>query len=409
MPDTIIVILAVAPLLCWLHLYWSRGGFWRADYRLPTETPELQAWPVVAAVIPARNEAESIGRAICSLLAQDYPGMFRIVVVDDSSTDGTRAEAERVAVSPAKVLVIAAEALPEGWTGKLWAVQQGVNLVAERWPETLYLLLTDADIEHHSANVRRLVAKAEIERRDLVSLMVRLRCQSFWERLLVPAFVFFFQKLFPFSRVNDSARPEAAAAGGCMLVRRGTLAKVGGIAAIRDRLIDDCALAAQIKRYGSIWLGLAEETRSLRPYFKLRDFWAMVARTAFTQLEHSPLQLAMTIVMMSVLYLLPAIVIGWGLWAGNLYATALGMVALLIMVGTFRPTLTLYDMPLGWSLALPLVATLYVLMTVDSARRTWQGRGGFWKGRSFKHSPRADLSAVGDRIDGAAADTSEAG
>jgi hopene-associated glycosyltransferase HpnB len=334
MPDTIIAVLAVISLLCWLHLCWGRSGFWRADHRLPAETPELQARPVVAAVIPARNEAESIGRAVRSLLAQDYPGVLRIVVVDDSSADGTRAEAERAAGSTGRLLVIAAEVLPGGWTGKLWAVQQGVKLVAERWPETTYLLLTDADIEHHSANVRRLVAKGEIERRDLVSLMVRLRCQSFWERLLVPAFVFFFQKLYPFPRVNDSARPEAAAAGGCMLVRRRTLEAAGGIAAIRDRLIDDCALAARIKSYGSIWLGLAEETRSLRPYPRLRDFWAMVARTAFTQLEHSPLQLAITVVMMSVIYLVPAIATGWGFWAGNLYATALGAVASLIMIST---------------------------------------------------------------------------
>jgi hopene-associated glycosyltransferase HpnB len=192
-------------------------------------------------------------------------------------------------------------------------VQQGVKLVAERWPGTAYLLLTDADIEHHCANVRRLVAKAEIERQDLVSLMVRLRCQSFWERLLVPAFVFFFQKLFPFPRVDDSARPEAAAAGGCMLVRRGALEAAGGIVTIRDRLIDDCALAARIKMYGSICLGLAEETRSLRAYPRLRDFWAMVARTAFTYLDHSRFQLGMTVITMSVMYLAPAIAAGWGL------------------------------------------------------------------------------------------------
>jgi hopene-associated glycosyltransferase HpnB len=316
-----------------------------------------------------------------------------IVVVDDSSTDDTRAAAERAAGSTEKLLVIGAEALPGGWTGKLWAVQQGVKLVAERWPEATYLLLTDADIEHHSANVRRLVAKAESERRDLVSLMVRLRCQSFWERLLVPVFVFFFQKLFPFPRVNDKARPEAAAAGGCMLVRSGTLEAAGGIAAIRDRLIDDCALAARIKSHGSIWLGLAEETRSLRPYPRLRDFWAMVARTAFTQLEHSPLRLAITVVVMSIMYLVPAVATGWGLSVGNVYATALGTVASLTMISTFRPTLTLYDMPLGWSFASPLAAVLYILMTVDSARRTWQGRGGFWKGRTFERRLPADLSA----------------
>jgi hopene-associated glycosyltransferase HpnB len=266
-------------------------------------------------------------------------------------------------------------------------------MVTDRWSDDRYLLLTDADIQHHPTNLRRLVVKAESEGRDLVSLMVRLRCQSFWERLLVPAIIFFFQKLFPFTRVNDPVRPEAAAAGGCMLVRRQSLEAIGGIAAIRDRLIDDCALAAEIKAHGSIWLGHADETRSLRRYPRLRDFWVMVARTAFTYLDHSPGRLVISIVGMSTLYLVPPVALLWGIGAADPFVTALGALAWIIMSGTFRPTLELYRIPLAWGLTLPVAALLYVLMTIDSARRHWQGRGGLWKGRTFERGARPNLHA----------------
>ena len=349
MPETSIGVLAVLSLLIWLHLRWGRSNFWRCDQRLPIEVPALHAWPSVTAIIPARDEAESIGSSLRSLLAQDYPGQFRIVVVDDGSTDGTRSEAEQAfPSSDDRVLIVSGERLPEGWSGKLWAIHQGVQLATGRWPDNRYLLLTDADIQHHPTNLRRLVVKAELEGRDLVSLMAQLRCQSFWERLLVPAFIFFFQKLYPFTRVNDPVRPEAAAAGGCMLVRGQSLKAAGGIAAIRDCLIDDCALAERIKGHGSIWLGHAEETRSLRRYPRLRDFWAMVARTAFTYLDHSRWRLAITIVMMSIIYLVPPAAFLWGIAAADPFVTAVGALTWIVMVGSFRPTLALYRMSCAW-------------------------------------------------------------
>lgn len=394
MPDASIGLLAVFSLLIWLHLRWGRRNFWRCDQRLPIEVPALHAWPSVTAIIPARNWAECIGSSLRSLLAQDYPGQFRIVVVDDGSTDGTRSEAEQAfPSSDDRVLIARGERLPEGWSGKLWAVHQGVQLANGRWLASRYFLLTDADIQHHPTNLRRLVVKAELEGRDLVSLMVQLRCQAFWERLLVPAFIFFFQKLYPFTRVNYPARPEAAAAGGCMLVRGQSLEAAGGIAAIRDCLIDDCALAERIKADGSIWLGHAEETRSLRRYPRPRDFWAMVARTASTYLDHSWGRLAITIVMMVSIYLVPPVAFTWGIGAADPFVTAVSALASVVMVGTFQPTLALYRMSWAWGLALPVAAFLYLLMTVNSARRHWQGRGGLWKGRTFERGVRADLHA----------------
>jgi hopene-associated glycosyltransferase HpnB len=381
MPEALIFF-ALLSLGAWTYVCWGHGSFWRADQRLPETHSAPEQWPNVTAVIPARNEAEHIATAVRSLLGQDYPGDLRVVVVDDGSTDGTGTLAER-AGSPDRLLVFSGRPLPTGWTGKLWAVDQGIRAADKRWPDSGFLLLTDADIEHHPSKLRRLVAKAEIERRDLVSLMVQLRCQTFWERLLVPAFVFFFQKLFPFPWVNDPQRPEAAAAGGCMLIRAQTLTASGGIGAIRDQLIDDCALATRIKAHAPIWLGLSEQTRSLRAYACLRDVWSMVARTAFTQLRHSVRRLLMTVVGMIVMYVTPPVALVAGILGSNPWAAALGATAWGLMVCAFRPTLGLYRLSTGWALALPVTAVFYVLMTVDSARRTWLGRGGMWKGRSF--------------------------
>jgi len=243
--------------------------------------------------------------------------------------------------------------------------------------------LTDADIEHDPGNVRRLVFKAEAEGRHLVSLMVKLRCESVWERLLIPAFVFFFQKLYPFPAVNDPHSRTAAAAGGCMLVRRETLAQAGGIDAIRSEVIDDCALARLIKKRGPIWLGLATRTRSLRAYDGLAEIWDMVARTAYVQLRHSVPALAGTVVGMAVIYLVPplAFAVGTALRDGALAAA--GLLAWLVMALAYGPTLALYGRSVAWAVALPAAAGLYTLMTVSSAYRHWRGRGAAWKGRHY--------------------------
>lgn len=378
---TFLLASALFSVLGWVCLLGWRGGFWRSDQQLPTALPAPARWPRVTAVIPSRNEADGIGRVVRSLLAQDYPGAFAIVVVDDNSTDGTAAVATSAAGGDARLTVLTGSPLPKRWTGKLWAVHQGIGKALET-SEPEYLLLTDADIEHSPDNLRRLIAMAEGEKRDLVSLMVRLRCETFWERLLIPPFIFFFQKLYPFSWVSDDARPEAAAAGGCLLVRTATLQSIGGIAAIRGKLIDDCALAARIKgRGGALWLGLSDATRSLRPYPRLRDIWAMVARTAFTQLDHSTVRLILTVIVMLVLYLLPPISLLYGLAAGAGELVALGAGAWALMAASFLPTLTVYRLSAAWSLLLPVAAALYVMMTCDSARLSWLGRGGAWKGR----------------------------
>lgn len=378
---TVLLASALLSVLGWIYLLGWRGGFWRSDQRLPAALPAPARWPRVTAVIPSRNETAGIGRAVRSLLAQDYPGSFAIIVVDDDSNDGTAAAAIAAGQGDPRLTVLIGSPLPKRWTGKLWAVHQGIRkALATSNPE--YLLLTDADIEHSPDNLRRLIAMAENGKRDLVSLMVRLRCETFWERLLIPPFIFFFQKLYPFSWVSNDARPEAAAAGGCLLVRTATLESVDGIAAIRGKIIDDCALAARIKgRRGAIWVGLCEATRSLRPYPQLRDVWAMVARTAFTQLDHSPVRLILTVVGMLILYLLPPISLLYGLTAGAGQLGALGAGAWALMTVSFLPTLAFYRLSAAWSLLLPVAAALYVLMACDSARLSWLGHGGAWKGR----------------------------
>ncbi len=372
-------VVATLSLIAWLVLLFGRGGFWRADQRLGQGSPDLESWPSVVAVIPARDEAPTIGRAVNSLLTQDYPGDLSVIVVDDGSTDGTAAAAGNAP----RLTVVPGAPLPSGWTGKLWAVHQGLKASSSVDPEARYVLLTDADIAHAPTAVRRLVDKAEYEGLALASLMVRLHCAGAWERLLIPAFVFFFQKLYPFPWVNDPARPQAAAAGGCMLVRRTALDAVGGVAAIRDRLIDDCALAARVENEGLIWLGLSTESVSLRTYDRLDEIWTMVARTAYTQLGHSPLALIGTVVGMAVLYLAPAAAVLVGGMAGDVAAVVAGAAAWLLMAVAYRPTHTLYRQPPAATLLLPVAALLYTLMTIDSARRHLQGRGGAWKGRVY--------------------------
>jgi hopene-associated glycosyltransferase HpnB len=381
-----LTVLAMISLAAWLAQAFARAGVWRCDQRLAPEPAALPVWPDVIAVMPARNEAAHVGRAVASLLGQDYPGRFELILVDDGSTDGT-AEAARDAAkrlgTDGRLAILAGTPLPSGWAGKLWAIEQGIEAARAR-DAAPYFLFTDADIEHDKFNVRRLVAKAEADKLDLVSLMVRLHCASFWERLLIPAFVFFFQTLYPFPAVNRRSSRVAAAAGGCMLVRRATLERAGGIAAIRNAIIDDCALARSIKAQGgALWLGLSESVVSARDYRGLGEIWRMVARSAYHQLGYSPLLLGATVLAMAIVYLAPPAIVILGLVSGHWPAAALALAAWAIMAWIYRPTLALYGASSARAWHLPAAAAFYLAMTVDSARRHWQGRGNAWKGRSY--------------------------
>lgn len=371
-------------LAIWVGLLGFWGGFWQANQRLHAAI--IEKYPSVWAIVPARNEAELLPITLRSLLTQDYPGLA-VVLVDDGSTDGTAQVAQEVAADTHRQLkVLSAQPLPSGWTGKLWALNQGISYAQEQLPPPDYLLLSDADIEHHSTNLRELVSKAETENLDLVSLMVLLRCQSAWEKLLIPAFVFFFQKLYPFGLVNDPQSRIAAAAGGCILIRSQALNCIGGMAAVRQALIDDCALAQAVKSHrleGRIWLGLSEFTRSLRPYPSLKSIWDLVARTAFTQLNYSSLLLVGTVAAMFLIYLVPPLAVVLGVLMKNWLVAIAGLSGWLLMAGTYWPTLKLYGCSPGRSLSLPGVAFLYTLMTIDSALRHWRGQGGAWKGRVY--------------------------
>jgi hopene-associated glycosyltransferase HpnB len=377
-------LVGLASLLAWLYLAFLHGRFWRGEARLePGAPPALAggAWPRVVAVVPARNEEDAVLRSLPSLLAQDYPGPFEVVLVDDQSEDATAARARALAEADPRLAVVRTPPRPEGWVGKMWAVHTGVALAARRRPDAEYWLFTDADVEHTPGNLRRLVAKARREGLDLVSLMVRLHCERGWERLLVPAFVYFFQKLYPFPRINDPRSRTAGAAGGCMLVRADALARAGGIEAIRGEIIDDCALGRALKAGGRIWVGLGPSEYSFRPYPRLGDVWSMVARSAYTQLGHSPLLLAGTLVGLVLVYLAPPLLaLGWPLH-GSAAAAGAALAAWALMAWTFQPTLRDYGRSPWLGLALPVAGALYLAMTVDSARRHHRGRGAEWKGR----------------------------
>jgi hopene-associated glycosyltransferase HpnB len=377
---------AALSLAVWLYLLLGRDGFWRAHPRIEDEASAApQSWPAVVAIVPARDEAAHVETALCSLLAQDYPGELAVVLVDDQSEDATAAIGRRLATGQSRTLeVIGARPLPGGWSGKLWAISEGLRHAPPCWPDACYILLTDADIAHAPGNLARLVAKAEAERLDLTSLMVRLHCASFWERLLIPPFVFFFQKLYPFAAVNRPQRTIAAAAGGCMLVRHRALEEAGGIEAIRAELIDDVALARAIKGRpggGRIWLGLTDATTSLRRYDHLAEIWAMVVRSADTQLRHSSARLALTVSGMVVTYLIPPLGLGVGILQGDPWLAALALAAWTLMALAYRPTAEFYRLATPWLFTLPLAVALYTAMTVDSAIRHRRGRGGRWKGR----------------------------
>jgi hopene-associated glycosyltransferase HpnB len=353
----------------WVYLAAFRGGFWRVrDDARPLGTPPARR---VCAVIPARNEAATIGRAVRSLAAQEWPGEIHIYVVDDHSADSTGALAR-----DAGAVVLKAPPLPSDWTGKLWAVSHGVERALADRPD--YLLLTDADIEHAFDSVASLVSRAEAWGLDLASFMVRLRTGTFAERLLIPAFVFFFLKLYPPHWIAQAGSRTAGAAGGCMLIRPAALERIGGIASIRGELIDDCALARQVKRRGGhIWMGLTTTTCSIRPY-RLSEIRAMIARTAFTQLRHSPTLLVGTVLGMAATYLAGPVLLA----SGVRQAMALGAAAWLVMWACYVPLLRMYRLSPLWGVALPLIALFYSGATIESAVRYWTGSGGRWKGRA---------------------------
>jgi hopene-associated glycosyltransferase HpnB len=382
--------IGVATLVVWAALLIGRGRFWRSlDLYLPTSIPgddKLEArWPRIVAVVPARDEADMIADSVADLVRQRYSGSFSVVVVDDQSSDGTAATALGAANAAApddgrrqpSFLVIEGGAPPAGWTGKVWSMQQGFAAALSAGEPPEYILFMDADISLTPDILRRLVALAETRRAVLVSLMVKLRCESQAEKWLVPAFVFFFQLLYPFHWANDPRRRTAAAAGGCMLVHCGTLAAAGGLEPLKSALIDDCALAVLMKRQGPIWLGLTKDASSRRAYPKFSDFGRMVARSAFAELHFSGLRLGVAVAGMALVFAAPPLVTlfaqGW--------ARAAGALAWAMMTLAFTPTLRLYGRPLVVGLALPVVAIAYVIFTLQSAAQYWRGRGGLWKGR----------------------------
>jgi hopene-associated glycosyltransferase HpnB len=404
-----IVAVSLAPLAIWVYLLFGRGWFWLCRERddstvvaaLPErggrgQRPRRQAQngdavndsvyneqdvlPSVVAIVPARDEADMIALSVGSLLRQGYPGPFSVVVVDDQSTDGTAAVASAAASEAQaadRLQIVTGTGPPPGWTGKLSAMRQGLAEVETRSSPPEFVLFTDADIAYAPHVLSRLVAIARGNNSVLTSLMVKLRCESAAELWLAPAFVFFFQMLYPFAWVNDPRRATAAAAGGCMLARREALHAAGGLEAVRGALIDDCALGALMKGQGSIWLGLTEDVHSLRAYPTFADFGRMVARSAFAELRYSPLRLAGAIGGMALVYMAPPLL---AIFARGL-AQAAGALAWAMMALALIPTLRLYRRPVIGALALPALAAAYVAFTLDSARQYWRGQGGYWKGR----------------------------
>ncbi|WP_445283188.1 glycosyltransferase [Streptomyces sp. DSM 118148] len=378
-----IVWIAVASLAAWCWLLLCQGFFWRTDVRLPPRRSPGD-WPPVCVVVPARDEAAVLPASLPSLLAQDYPGRAEIVLVDDGSTDGTGELARELARRHGglPLTVDSPGEPPAGWTGKLWAVRHGIGLARARDPE--YLLLTDADIAHAPDSLRELVAAARTGGFDVVSQMARLRVESLWERLVVPAFVYFFAQLYPFRRIGRRGSRTAAAAGGCVLLRADTAGRAGIPDAIRHAVIDDVALARAVRHAGGhVWLGLAERVDSVRPYPRLHDLWRMVSRSAYAQLRHSPPLLLGTVAGLALVYLVPPAAVVAGAVAGSAATLAAGALAWAVMTGTYLPMLRYYRQPPWLAPLLPFTAFLYLLMTVDSAVQHYRGRGAAWKGRTY--------------------------
>jgi hopene-associated glycosyltransferase HpnB len=388
-------IACTAAAVAWVYLVAAHGGYWRTSQRLPRVSGEPDAWPDVVAVVPARNEAEMLPVTLPALLGQDYPGVLAVIVVDDRSSDGTGEVAARIAATAGRPLrVISGTPPPDGerWAGKVWAMAQGLRAAGP----SDYVVFTDADIAWEAHMLRRLVTAAVGDDRDLVSQMALLRTATGWERVVVPAFVYFFAQLYPFRRVNVPGSRTAAAAGGCMLVRRGALDKAGGLAPIRGALIDDVALGRLIKgQRGRTWLGLSRQVVSVRPYPGLASLWQMVARSAYTQLRYSPAVLAGTLAGLLFLYALPpagaiaglvALLTGSGLTGSGagpaVLACGAGLAGWALMSLSYLPMLRLYRLSPLRAPGLPLIALLYAAMTADSARRHYAGRGAEWRGRA---------------------------
>ncbi len=382
-----LALITLSAFAAWIYLTFFRGGFWRADQRLRDGKLPIQ-WPDVVVVIPARDEEESIGRVVKSHLGYGYSGNLTVILADDGSSDATVERANEAAKGQVRGLdVVSVPPLPKGWSGKLWAVHNGLLRAKEIAPNAAYVLLNDADIALAHGSIRRLVAKAERDNLALTSLMARLDSRGTWGGLLIPAFIYFFQMLYPFRLANDPTENLAAAAGGCMLVRLTALEAAGGIEAIKGALIDDCALAQAIKDTTpstKIWLGLANrDAVSLRDNQSLSSIWDMVARTAYAQLKYSPAMLVGTVIGMSVIFLTPPLAALTVVWHGNISIAALSFASWGLMARSYRPTLTLYDRPAWEAFTLPIVAGIYCAMTISSAQRHHRGEGGQWKGRTY--------------------------
>jgi len=372
------MIVGLAVLTIWSYLVFARGAFWRGREFAPS-APVILDWPDVIAVVPARDEALCVGEAIGSLIRQNYPGSFSIILVDDQSSDGTALIAHRAATEAGldgRLEVLHGLPVPPGWTGKLWAMKQGYDLARARSPR--FVLFTDADIVYEPDVLSSLVGDAVENQLVLTSLMVDLRCASLAERALIPAFIFFFQMLYPFAWVNRADRATAAAAGGCMLVSRTTLEEAGGLEAIRSAWIDDCALAALLKRHGAIRLALTKRVASNRSYDTFAKVGKMISRSAYAQLGYSPILLTLTVAAMTMVFVAPV-------WL-SIFATGFdrvgGIAAWLMMTTVFQPTLRSFNLSPLWGVALPGVAIAYICFTLDSAWQCELGRGGVWKGRA---------------------------
>lgn len=385
---TVLEGVAWVPAVIWTYLLAFRGLFWLPTVRLGSAR-DLPHWPRVAIVVPARNEEAILAETMAALAAQDYPGPAAIFLVDDCSDDSTPKVATCAAAGKAVPLnVVAGAERPPGWVGKTWALHQGTAAATPFDPE--YLLFTDADILHPPGSLRQLVSEAESTGRDLVSLMARLRSTTGWERLIVPAFVYFFSQLYPFRLIARRRSRAAGAAGGCIVVRTTALQRAGGVAAIAGEVIDDVAMGRAVKRSGgSTWLGYADDVASIRPYPALTDLWDMVARSAYTQLRYSPLALTGTVLGLVLIYLGPVIVILAGAATLDPLVAGAGLAAEVLLTASYLPMVRYYRLPPAWCLTLPAAATLYGAMTVDSARRHRRGQGATWKGRTYAGSAGA--------------------